>query len=269
MSIDGGTRICALLGTPLAAAQAPITLNAAFEERGMRFTCIPAEITREGVPGFVAMCRSWSNLAGLVVTMPYKAQVAQYLDTLLPRAVRSGNVNVVRRTPAGELVGDQLDGAGMVHALRQVGELVGASVVIVGAGSVASAIAHEVVAAGASSIAVVNRSPDSARALVERLKAEAPGLRAFIAPPSAAGDGDVLINATSVGSAANPGLPIEVALVSDRQIVADVVSYPRPTTLIALARARGCRVVTGADMQRAQFPELIGFLAPDAAMAEA
>lgn len=269
MSIDGSTKICALLGAPLAAAQAPSRLNVAFEERGVDIACIPAEIASDGVGAFVRMCRSWSNLSGLVVTMPYKACVAEFVDTLLPRAARSGNVNVVRRTREGELIGDQLDGVGMVHALRQVGELAGASVVLLGAGSVASAIAHEVATAGASSIAVVNRSRPRARALAERLTAEAPNVRAYAAPPSAASYGDVLINATSVGSMANPGLPIAEYLISDRQIVADVVSYPQPTALIAHAQERGCRVVTGAEMQRAQFPELIQFLAADMAASNA
>lgn len=59
---------------------------------------------------------------------------------------------------------------------------------------------------------------------------------------------DGLIHATPTGSLAHPGLPIEPEWLDARRGVADIVSMPLVTELLALAGRRGCRTPPGGGM---------------------
>jgi shikimate dehydrogenase len=78
---------------------------------------------------------------------------------------------------------------------------------------------------------------------------------------------DGLVNATPVGMAKFPGLPLPATLLSPELWVADVVYFPLETVLLAEARARGCRTMSGAGMavyQAAEAFRLFSGATPDA-----
>jgi shikimate dehydrogenase len=79
---------------------------------------------------------------------------------------------------------------------------------------------------------------------------------------------DGIVNATPVGMAKNPGLPIDAALLEARHWVADVVYVPLETQLLVAARQRGCRTLAGGGMavcQAAAAFEIFTGLAADRA----
>ncbi len=59
---------------------------------------------------------------------------------------------------------------------------------------------------------------------------------------------DGLINATPIGMAGHPGLPISPALLRSAQWVAEVIYIPLETELLRTARAAGCRCLDGGGM---------------------
>ena len=61
-------------------------------------------------------------------------------------------------------------------------------------------------------------------------------------------DAQGLVNATPVGMLGHPGMSVPGRLVRADLWVSDVVYFPLETELVALARARGCRVVPGGGM---------------------
>ena len=61
-------------------------------------------------------------------------------------------------------------------------------------------------------------------------------------------DAQGLVNATPVGMIGHPGMSVPGRLVRQDLWVSDVVYFPLETELVALARARGCRVVPGGGM---------------------
>ena len=198
---------------------------------------------------------------GFHCTIPHKVSVREHLDGLGPTAEHTGAVNcVVRREDS--LIGENTDGRGLLDCLREIGDPAGWSVVLLGAGGVARAIAVELVGAGAGAITIVSR--DITRGLeVRALSQDAPhppGRPVDVTAVEWAGDYqvpercDLLVNATSVGMypRGDERLPVVAESIPADAIVADVVANPPVTRLVNQARQRGCRVVTGADMLVAQ-----------------
>ena len=78
---------------------------------------------------------------------------------------------------------------------------------------------------------------------------------------------DGMVNATPIGMAKFPGLPLPAGLLSPHLWVADVVYFPLETPLLAEARGWGCRTMPGAGMavfQAAGAFHLFSGVKPDA-----
>lgn len=264
MVATGRTRVIAVVGHPIESARAPEALGRTVAELGLDIAVVPADVGAEGLPAFVLGARTWRNLAGLVVTMPHKAAIAPLIDRSSPRAAASGTVNVVRRDADGLLAGDQTDGDGLVRSLRDTGLAVEGSVILLlGAGGVARSIAFALADSGAARLIVANRSREPADLLVADLRRAHEGLDAAVGYPADAGVADILVNATSVGSGTQPGLPIEPDLIRPGSVVADVIAKPATTELLEEAARRGARTLAGVRMQEAQLRTILAFVGGD------
>lgn len=199
------------------------------------------------VRGAVAM--GW---VGFNCSIPHKVSVIEHLDGLGESAEVIGAVNcVVRRD--GRLIGENTDGQGFLASLRTVVDPAGKSIVLLGAGGAARAIAVETALAGASSITVVNRDrrrgDELASLLRDRTPAEAqfvPWDGAYRIPETA----DVVVNATSVGlfPDVDARLDVDLATLAAHTTVADVIPNPPITRFLRDAQARGCTILDGTGM---------------------
>ena len=61
-----------------------------------------------------------------------------------------------------------------------------------------------------------------------------------------------IVNATPMGMAAHPGLPLDPDLIEARHWVADIVYFPLETELLRVARQKGCHTLDGSGMVIAQ-----------------
>ena len=76
-----------------------------------------------------------------------------------------------------------------------------------------------------------------------------------------------MINATPIGMADHPGLPLPAELLRPALWVAEIVYFPLETDLLRTARALGCRTLDGGGMAVFQAVEafrLFTGIAPDA-----
>jgi shikimate dehydrogenase len=83
---------------------------------------------------------------------------------------------------------------------------------------------------------------------------------------SAAMRADGIVNASPVGMAKLPGIPLDPALLRRECWVADIVYFPLETELLAQARRRGCRTLSGEGMavyQAARAFELFTGISPN------
>lgn len=208
---------------------------------------VPPEALGEAVRGAVAM--GW---VGFNCSIPHKVSVIEHLDGLGESAEVIGAVNcVVRRD--GRLIGENTDGQGFVTSLRTVVDPAGTSMVVLGAGGAARAIAVETALAGASSITVVNRDRRRGDELVSLLQDRTAAAAQFVPwdgayrIPEAA---DIVVNATSVGlfPDVDARLDLDPTTLAARMTVADVIPNPPVTRFLREAQARGCTVLDGTGM---------------------
>jgi shikimate dehydrogenase len=166
------------------------------------------------------------------------------------------------------------DGIGFARGVARKGLVIqGARCLVVGAGGVGSAIAAALAAHGAAALALHDVDAVAAQGLVERLREHYPNVPASVAPPDPTGF-DLVVNATPLGMKPDDPLPFDVARLSARTFVGEVVLKQEMTPLLEAARARGCRYAVGTDMLFEQIPaylEFFGFgtATPDALLAVA
>jgi shikimate dehydrogenase len=243
--------LCCLFGKPVAENPTQAMIEAAFGHHGLDWRYVQFEVEPENLADAVRGMRAMGFRGGNVTT-PHKVAIVKHLDRIAESASLMGAVNcIVRR--GKELVGENTDGKGFVQSLREVSDPAGKKVVLLGAGGAARAIGVELALAGAASITVVNRSRDKGRELAELLKAKAGAAAIAVGwegDYKVAADVDVVVNATSIGlyPDVQARVPLDVATLAPRLVVADVIPNPPETRLVREARARGCKVLDGLGM---------------------
>lgn len=256
--MTGHGRLAALIGSPVAHSLSPAIHRAAFAAAGVDWSYVAFDVAEGSAPDALHAMRTL-GIAGLSVTMPHKAAVAELVDRLDPAAAKLQSVNTVSWDD-DELVGSSTDGAGFVASLAEVGvPVAGARVAIIGAGGAARSLIDALARAGSTDITVLNRSADRAEAAAALVPVASPGV------PSDLDRADIVVNATNVGMGADVGLPCEPERLHDGQVVADLVYHPLETRWLRAAADRGCRTVDGLGMlvHQAALQQRI-WLGPDA-----
>src|ERR1700712_2123530 len=149
-----------------AAAENPTVamVEAAYRGLGLDARYINCEVAPEGLADAVhgARAMGWK---GFNCSLPHKVAVIEHLDGLAESAQLIGAVNcVVER--GGRWIGENTDGQGFLASLRTVVDPAGATLVLLGAGGAARAIAIEAALAGVTAITVVNRGRERGEELV-------------------------------------------------------------------------------------------------------
>ena len=232
--LDGATRLHLIVGDPIAQVKSPGGVSQALAHAGRNAVCVPAHVAPADLATWFGGVSLMRNVDSIIVTVPHKFACRAFCATATERARFLGAVNTLRRNADGSWHGDMFDGQGCVSA------------VLTQAGGAGSAIAHALVLAGVSELAV--HDPDQCRrdSLVTRLQdLQQATIRAGSSDPSGF---DVIVNASPVGMREGDPLPIQADRLVASQAVGCVITSPSITPLIAAARATGCRTVTGADM---------------------
>ena len=241
--------LAAVIGSPVGHSLSPAIHNAAFRALGLPWVFVAWEVPEGYAPEALASMERF-GVSGLSVTMPHKSAVAQALDGLAEEAEILGAVNcVVREAGAGgktKLIGHNTDGYGIIASLREDADFnpENSDCLILGAGGAARAAVLALANAGAARVAVANRTPKRA----EQAAALA-GDKGEVVPADAAGEFDLVVNATplGMGELANE-TPISPMLLRPDQTVLDLIYIPEETTLMAQARDRGVAVYNGLGM---------------------
>jgi shikimate dehydrogenase len=232
--------VAAVIGSPVAHSLSPVMHNAAFAALAVDWTYVAFEV-RPGEAGQALAAMRTLRIGGLSVTMPHKRQVAESVDRLEPAASLLESANTVW-WDGEQLVGASTDGDGWVSAAAEAGlSLRGKRLGVIGAGGAARSIVDAAARAGAAEVVIVNRSAQAAESASALASIATVGVMSDLA------SADVVVNATSVGMG-DDALPIDPALLSGHQVVADIVYHPRRTALLRAAESRGCQTIDGLGM---------------------
>ncbi len=261
---SGATRVIFIVGDPIAQVKSPHGVTESMRAHGAEVIVVPAHVKPADIDAFFALTERMPNVDGIIVTVPHKFDAARLSPHVTARARSIGAANVVRRAADGTWEADMCDGEGYVAGLRQAGcEPKGKRALLVGAGGAGSAIAHALIDAGVSALALHEADVARREALATKLRAYGP-----VVPSVGSTDPsgfDLVINATPMGMKDSDPLPVQADKLSAATFVGDVVTMPPVPPLIAAARARGCATMTGAGMFEAVRDRMVNFYLDKAA----
>lgn len=238
-----GTRVAGVIGDPVHHSLSPVLHNAAFRALGLDWVYVAFPVPQGRGYAAVRAMRDL-GIAGLSVTMPHKEDAARACDHLAGSARQLGAVNTVVRLPDGSLEGHSTDGEGLLRSLTEEGvSVAGRTVLILGAGGAARAVALALGEAGADVVVAARRREP---ALAAARLAGGSGVELSQVTRILEGT-EIVVNATPLGMAGEEP-PFDPAALHPGHVVVDLVYSPPVTPLLGWAARRGARAIGGLGM---------------------
>jgi shikimate dehydrogenase len=250
-SVHRHPKLYGIFGYPIGHSLSPLMHNTAFGHHGIDAVYLPFAVHPShldiAVKSIVAL-----HICGVNVTIPHKQTVMTGLDELAPEARLIGAVNTLHLRH-GRLHGYNTDGPGFLRALEEAGsEVAGRTIMLLGAGGAARAIAVQLCLSGIRRLYLANRTPTRADELAAFLRQNFPHADIIVVAISSLAahlaDTDIVVNATAVGMHPDDPMLLPVAELSSQHLVCDIVYRPLHTPLLQAAQRQGARVVDGLGM---------------------
>ncbi|HEX4911622.1 MAG TPA: shikimate dehydrogenase [Permianibacter sp.] len=159
---------CAVIGQPIQHSKSPPIHLAFASQFGLllqydRIDASPAAFA-DTVRAFFA-----GGGLGLSVTLPHKTAALALADDIGERARRAGAANTLGRDASGRIWADNTDGIGLVNDLQRLAlPIHGRRVLLLGAGGAAAGVIPALLDAKPALLALRNRTPVNAVALLDR-----------------------------------------------------------------------------------------------------
>lgn len=238
----------AVMGNPITHSKSPRIHSLFAEQTGekVHYTAIQVDPGgfEQAVDHFIA-----TGGKGLNITVPFKQEAWQRVDSRSSRAERAGAVNTIK-IEADNLFGDNTDGIGLVNDLvrNNAITLKGKSILLMGAGGAARGVLAPLLQQDPAQIVIANRTESRARDLAKEFSdlgdVQGCGYGAALAELQF----DVLINATAASLQGKlPALPD--GIVANSGACYDMMYAAQPTTFMNWASQQGAaKVLDGLGM---------------------
>jgi 3-dehydroquinate dehydratase / shikimate dehydrogenase len=238
------TRVYGLVGNPVHQSKGAYLHNGQFERSGVN--AVYCRFLTTDLRKFVRHVAP--ILHGMSVTIPHKERMVRYLDTMDSRVRATGAVNTVL-CRKGRLIGSNTDAAAALDTIEKASKVSGRTVLVVGAGGAARAVAYEARVRGAA-VTVAGRTDARVRALARQLRVSwIPWDRFRHARGRVA---DIVVNTTPVGMAPQTGKSAVPRGICRGIVAVDAIYNPPLTRFLREARAMGSRTVSGMEWFIAQ-----------------
>jgi shikimate dehydrogenase len=250
--ISGKTRLVGVMGDPIEHSISPAMHNGAFKSMELDYVYVPFNVIKRDLSKAVHAIRAL-NIRGVNVTIPHKVEIIPLLDHMDPLAKEIGAVNVVV-SDDGVLTGYNTDAEGFLHVLLEQGvEPEGKTVVILGAGGAARAIAFILAGRGANLIMLNRTAANAAKCAADVSASTGQTVEVLALDAKNLADamerGHILVNTTSVGMFPEKDDTLVTSnLIRPHFIVADIVYNPYRTRLLAEAERAGAKTINGLEM---------------------
>jgi 3-dehydroquinate dehydratase/shikimate dehydrogenase len=249
--INAATDVFGVIGDPVGHSLSPLAHNAAYRHLGLNAVYVPFRVPRTDLSRFLTDFEKLPVL-GYSVTIPHKEAVVDLAADRSEEVQRTQAANTLVRGEGGGFTAYNTDYQAAVESLLAhlpqgpdgtPPSLQSRTVLVLGAGGIARAVAHALHQAG-SLVTIVNRTPDRSHKLAEEV-----GCRFVDWGARHSVICDLVINCTSVGMHPNiDESPLHSSFFKPGLTVMDTIYTPETTLLVKEARARGCHVLTGVDL---------------------
>lgn len=250
--INGRTKVYGIIGHPVAHSLSPLLHNRAFEARKENAVYLAFDVDPKELPAAVDSIKAL-GIRGLNITLPHKEQIMFYLDTAaqtVDKAIGAVNTLVIDK---GLIMGFNTDQHGFLEDVREAlrFEPKNKSVLLLGAGGSARAVAFGLLGAGVSEMTVLNRTIDRGEGFRDYLKSFFPECSITSVSTIADLHGrelDLLVNCTSCGMKKEDPYPVNPEVLDQCAAVYDLIYAPTETRLLQEAARRGKPAVNGLGM---------------------
>jgi len=193
-----------------------------------------------------------NSIKGLNVTIPYKRDVMNYLDTINDDALALGAVNTIK-LENNRLFGYNTDAFGFMQHLNieapKWKEKKG-FIVIVGAGGASRAVIWSFLRENITDIRIINRNKKRALSLIADMKKFFPNANIDLYDNTyeALLNSSLLVNCSSLGMKGQEELELDLSIMNKQSIVYDIVYNPLKTKLIYNAEELNFKTIDGLGM---------------------
>jgi shikimate dehydrogenase len=239
-------RAACLIGWPAAHSRSPLIHHYWLRTLGIEGGYVIEAVPPDEFEGFILRL-SLRGFVGANVTIPHKERaLALSQPDECARAVGAANTLWFED---GELRSTNTDVEGFINNLDACapGWDKASDALVLGAGGASRAVVFGLVERGIQRVHLANRTLERAGALAEQFGAGVLPV-AWEAIPDLVPRAGLLVNTTSLGMHGQPELELDVGLLPQDAVVADLVYVPLKTPLLAAAQARGLRTADGLGM---------------------
>jgi shikimate dehydrogenase len=241
--------LAAVMGWPISQSRSPMLHNHWFAEHGLSGSYVPMAVPPERLEAALRALPAL-NFSGCNLTIPLKQDAMKIVDTVDITAKKIGAMSCVVVRRDGSLAGSNNDWFGFVHNILEFipdWRADAGPVAVMGSGGGARAVVYGLMERGAREIRLCNRTHARALKLAEDF-----GGPIKVLPWEQRHDAvegcAMLVNATSQGMIGQAALDLSLDKLPKSALVNDIIYIPRETPLVASARQRGNRTVTGLGM---------------------
>ena len=243
-----------VIGDPVLHSKSPAIHGAMLAVLGLGDVTYTARVVRRGeLPDYLGWAKR-NGVVGFNATMPHKEALVPLMDQLDGPARAVGSVNTVCLREDG-WSGHSTDGPGFLAALGHELQInqTGRTIILLGAGGAARAVASALAQAGAARVHVCNRTRERAAALcgLDPLGRLVPDWFDQETLSRLAASSDLLVNCTNLGMEGCPGQFEDFSFLDALPrgaAVCDLIYHPAETELLRQARRRGLAVANGLSM---------------------
>lgn len=197
---------------------------------------------KEGIMGLKAL-----GAKGVNVTIPYKVDIMECLDSISKKAEKIGAVNTIA-FEENKLIGYNTDYYGFGESLKNSGvDVYNKNAVILGTGGASKAVLHYLLDNGIKDIVYVSRNPENTEDHVKDFNVIS------YENMDKLKNNDIVINCTPCGM--YPKIeysPINKSILSKFSSAIDLIYNPKETIFLKEARSFGAKTVNGMYMLVAQ-----------------
>ena len=252
VNLENTTKKLCVIGDPVLHSKSPLIHNTMLSALGLDYVYLCQSVPR-GQAAEWLKCAKCAAYAGFNATMPHKEELFPLMDETDSDAALFRSVNTVCIRD-GRAYGYNTDGRGFIRSLVDLGTSPeGKTVLLLGAGGAARAVALKLAQQGALKVLVCNRTVEKAAVLC----ASDPLGRLIPAPFDGgtlrrlAEEADLVVNCTSLGMAGTSGQFEDFSFLEALRPgapVLDLIYAPAETELLRRAKALGHPTANGLGM---------------------
>lgn len=241
--------LAGVIGQPIAQSKSPQLHGHWLSRYGISGHYIPMEVSSADLPHVLNNLPKM-GFRGVNVTIPHKESVLDMADVISDRAALIGAANTLTFQSDGKLHADNTDGIGFIANLKQEApswDPTSGPALVLGAGGASRAIVSALLQEKVPEVILANRT----RARADSLKAHFGGKIKVVDWTQAGSqltEATTLVNTTSLGMTGKEELKLNLASLTPKTLVTDIVYNPLTTPLLASAQERGCFTVDGLGM---------------------